>query len=81
MTQEKKLKENPEEQESEVLDFTKPDYKFIPKSYHDWVQRGPYLVCRSCDLDHGVWIGMDKILTGIDDKGPILKNRKDLGMV
>lgn len=64
------------EQETEVLDFNKPDFSFIPKGSHEWRQQGYYLVCKSCDLEHAVWIGSKKILTGINEKGePILKGR------
>ena len=64
------------EQETEVLDFTKPDFSFIPKGSHEWRQQGYYIICKSCDLEHAVWIGSKKILTGINEKGePILKMR------
>jgi hypothetical protein len=81
--QEKKLNQEEKiEADSEVLDFNKPDFKFIPPGFHDWVQRGYYLVCRSCELEHGVWVGYDKIIVGKNEKGePIMKKRKDVGMV
>jgi hypothetical protein len=80
--QEPKLPENEtEESESEILDFNKPSFKFIPPGIHDWIQRGYHLVCRSCDLEHGVYIGPDKLMVGKGkDNKPILKLRKDLGM-
>lgn len=63
--------------ESEILDFTKPVYQFKPNENHQWRQQGPYLVCKSCDIQHASWIGMDKIMVGIDKEGkPILKDRK-----
>jgi hypothetical protein len=63
----------------EVLDFNNPAYKFVPKGTHEWRQRGPYLVCLSCELQHAVWIGMDKMMVGIDKKGrPILKPREEV---
>jgi len=65
-----------DEKETEVLDFTKPTYTFKPNEVHDWRQQGPYVVCKSCELQHAVWIGMDKIMVGINEKGqPILKKR------
>lgn len=70
-----------ENEEQEVLDFNKPDFVFVPKGLHSWIQRGYYITCRSCDLEHGTWIGADKVLTGITKTGePILKTRKELGM-
>jgi hypothetical protein len=69
------------EPETEALDFSKPDFSFTPREYHDWRQSGPYLVCKGCELEHGIFIGVEKILTGVTDKGlPILKSRKELGM-
>jgi hypothetical protein len=67
--------------ESEILDFTKPSFKFSPSNNCDWIQRGYNLVCRSCELEHGVFIGPDKLMVGKDKNGPILKSRKDLGFV
>jgi len=62
--------------ESETLDLTKPAYEFKPNEQHDWRQQGPYCVCKSCELQHAVYVGMGKILVGLDDKGkPIFKPR------
>lgn len=63
--------------ESEVLDFNKPDFKFFPKGRHIYRQQGYYLICKSCELQHAIWIGMDKIMVGEDKEGnPILKKRE-----
>jgi hypothetical protein len=71
-----KTNEEENEQESEVLDFTQPTFTFKPNEAHEWRQQGPYLVCKSCELSHATYIGMDKILVGLDEKGkPILKKR------
>lgn len=41
---------------------------------HTWRQRGPWLVCISCDHKHSSWLGMNKELIGIDEKGePIVR--------
>ena len=57
----------------------KPDFVFIPKGRHEWRQQGYYLICKSCDLDHAVYIGPEKLMVGINKKGePILKNRKNI---
>ena len=64
---------------TETLDFDKPSYVFKPEAGHEWKQRGPYLVCISCELQHAVWIGMEKIMVGQEENGkPILKNRKEI---
>lgn len=61
---------------TEILDFTKPSFEFIPKGNHDYRQQGPYLVCKSCDLEHATYIGMEQIMVGISEDGqPILKKR------
>ena len=62
----------------EKLNFEKPDFVFLPKGKHTWRQRGYYLVCVSCELQHAVFIGKDLIMVGEDKNGePILKKRKD----
>lgn len=67
------------EGEEETLNFEKPDFVFIPKGNHSWRQQGYYLVCRSCEIEHATWIGPNKIMVGIDEKGnPILKNRQKI---
>ena len=64
------------EQDTETLDFDNPTYKFVPKEQHDWRQQGPYLVCKGCEIEHAVYIGMAKVLTGLEEDGtPILKPR------
>jgi len=41
---------------------------------HQWVQQGPYLVCKSCPIEHAVYIGMKRRLVGYKKNGePILK--------
>lgn len=70
-----------EKKHEETLDFNKPDFVFTPKGYHVYRQAGPYLVCKSCELQHAAWVGIDRIMVGEDEKGqPILKKRKELGM-
>lgn len=67
------------EQEGETLNFETPSYTFKPNEVHEWRQQGPYLVCKSCELIHATYIGIKKILVGIDEKGkPILKARKSI---
>ena len=84
MTQKKHWRQRMNEEdkvEQDQLDFTRPNFSFIPKGNHDYKQRGYYLVCKSCELEHGIFIGAEKIMVGIDEKGePILKTRKELGM-
>lgn len=61
---------------SEVVDFNNPSFVFTPKETHQWRQKGFFLECRSCDINHGVYVGPDKILIGISEDGtPLFKNR------
>jgi hypothetical protein len=72
---------NPEDNETETLDFNKPSFTFKPNGHHSYRQVGYYLVCKSCVVEHAVWIGPDKILCGFDDKDQaIIKTRIELGM-
>lgn len=69
-----------DDSETDVLDFSKPDFVFIPKGNHTYRQNGPYLVCKSCEIQHATWIGIDRIMVGVTSKGePILKKRAELG--
>lgn len=64
-----------EKPEEEILDFNKPDFTFTPDGNHEWRQQGPYIICKSCQLEHASWIGMNKQMVGIDKEGkPILKD-------
>lgn len=71
---------NPQE-ENETLDFNRPAFSFTPQGTHMYRQSGPYLICRSCELQHAIWVGMDRLMVGIAEDGqPIIKTRKELGM-
>jgi hypothetical protein len=70
------------EEETEVLDVAKPSFTFKPNGHHSYCQQGPYLGCKSCEVQHAAWVGIDKILCGFDEKDqPIIKTRKELGIV
>lgn len=61
---------------SEELDFAKPSFVFRPNEQHEWRQQGAYLVCKSCELQHAIYVGLGRRLVGLDEKGrPILKKR------
>lgn len=60
-------------QDEKPFDFDRPDYVFVPKGIHNWRQEGIYIVCRSCDVEHAIFIGPDKMMVGMDSEGkPIL---------
>jgi hypothetical protein len=59
----------------EELNFDKPDFKFEPKGCR-YKQLGPYLICQTCEVQHAVYIGTDKIMVGEKKDGtPILKDK------
>lgn len=67
---------NEDETIQEQVDFSKPDYVFLPQGNHTYRQAGPYLVCKSCEIQHASYVGMEKIMVGVTEKGePILKKR------
>lgn len=85
--QKKQLKQHMNEQaneqeqviaEQEVADFSKADFSFMPNAKHIWRQQGYYLICREgCELEHAVFIGSEKIMTGETEDGqPILTARQ-----
>ena len=66
-----------QERISETLDISKPDFVFTPKEVHNWRQQGALLICKSCEIEHGVHIGMGKIMVGINPEGqPIFRSRQ-----
>lgn len=71
------MENNNQNEELEI--HSQPAFFFKPNEYHDWRQKGPFLVCKSCDIEHAVFVGIEKRLVGLDDKGrPILKKVSDL---
>lgn len=79
------IKENEEEviePKIEEASFEHPSFKFIPNGHHEWRQQGPYLVCKSCSLEHAIWIGRKHLIVGIKEDGtPLLKTRTELGFL
>jgi len=46
---------------------------------HRWVQKGIWLECKSCKFRHGFYVGINKVLVGVDEEGnPILKDKKEV---
>ncbi len=89
MMQQKQYEEKNEEEEELIKPLSEsgdieshPSFKFIPKGHHEWRQEGYYLVCRSCDLEHAIWIGNKYMIVGIREDGmPLIKTRKELGFI
>lgn len=74
MTNDELKEDIKQEDPFETADLSKPAFTFIPKGRHTYRQEGPYLICRSCELHHAIWIGVNKQMVGEDKEGtPILK--------
>lgn len=71
--------ENKQEQEiHEEGEVLQKEYEFIPSALCKYKQRGPYLICVSCEIQHATFIGMDKIMVGEDNDGkPIVRSRSE----
>jgi len=39
---------------------------------HEWRQRGTWVYCKSCEMEHGFYIGTNKMLVGSEDGKPKL---------
>lgn len=64
--------------EDEYLEW-QPDYSFQPEGRHVYRQQGYYLICKSCELQHAIFIGANKVMVGENEDGtPLLKMREDL---
>lgn len=63
-----------EEADINTFSAEEPEEKYeLPLVGHDWKQKGPDLVCKSCPLDHSVRIGLNKQLIGIENGKPLFK--------
>ncbi len=62
--------------ETHVIDTKKAIEQFdLPARGHRWLQQGPFLICKSCPIEHSIFIGVNKRLVGYtDDNEPILKS-------
>lgn len=75
-SQENEVVEEHKEVQPEERIFTKEETQLFPPGRHIWRQQGPYIVCRGCELHHGIYVGMDNIMVGEDENGkPILRAR------
>jgi len=64
--------------EEKEYDFDNPEFVFAPKGLHNFRQEGIYLVCRSCEIEHAIYIGPDKMMVGIDEEGkPIVVDKQE----
>lgn len=76
--QKQEVKEVRKDEEVPEVPFEvmRKDFEFIPHALCQFRQRGFYLVCCSCELQHAVYIGPNKLMIGEKEDGsPILKNR------
>jgi len=53
--------------------------QYFPGGEHVWKQQGPYVVCQACPLHHAVFIGIEKVMIGVDEDGkPILRDKESI---
>jgi len=77
---EPKPKENKDEVE-EYGEVLQKEFEWSATGDCRYKQRGIYLVCTSCEVQHAQFIGMEKIMVGEDKEGrPILKLRSELNV-
>jgi hypothetical protein len=48
----------------------------VKETRHSWVQKGSQLVCTSCEYAHGVFIGTQKVMVGLEGGMPKFVDRK-----
>ncbi len=39
------------------------------RAKHEWRQRGSWVYCKSCEAEHGFFVGVGKMLVGLDADG------------
>lgn len=74
MNQMKKKEESQEEDKplvEEKVEFHQLSSPTVGKK-HDWIQKGPDLICTSCESAHGIRIGVNKRLKGFDENGQMI---------
>lgn len=50
---------------------------FTPIEYHDWEQRGNFIICNSCTHKHAAELSPDKVLTADENGNPIILGVED----
>jgi len=74
--QNEEIKDSFQIDEATLEELRKKAREKAKNTFHNWRQKGNYIVCKSCEFPHRFNIGVDKMLVGITDEGlPILKDR------
>lgn len=63
----------------ELEEIRRGAYEKAMRARHEWRQKGDWIECKSdaCAFRHRAYIGVKKVLVGIDNKGmPILEDIK-----
>lgn len=63
--------------EEQPYNFDNPEFVFTPKGFHNWRAEGIYLVCRSCEIEHALYIGPNKMFVGMNEEGKPIFIDKD----
>lgn len=60
----------------EIDEIRQKSIENIKKKKHEWRQKGPFIECQSCEYKHGYFIGINRVLIGINEDGsPIFEGR------
>ncbi len=78
MSENSEKKTNGEANNDEFSEVLQKEFEFTPTGLCHYKQRGIYLVCVSCEVQHAVFIGIDRFYVGDDESGkPILVDRNE----
>lgn len=64
-----------EEEEKPLIDENVAFHKLSDPTVgkeHNWLQKGPHIVCTKCNSPHGFYIGTKKRLMGFDEEGNMI---------
>lgn len=77
MNNEKKDDKIIELSQQEIEEIREEAKRKAKETKHKWRQKGPWLVCKSCQYEHAIYIGTDKTMVGENEDGsPIFELKK-----
>lgn len=64
--------------QQEIEEIRQEAIRKAKSARHKWRQKGRWLVCKSCEFTHAIWIG-NKVMVGEDKQdNPILKDKEEV---
>lgn len=55
--------------EAQLDEIRQQAVKKAINSKHTWKQRGVYVICKTCEHEHALYIGTNQLLVGLNDDG------------